>query len=104
MKAQARATERQWLELQKLIPQGDWPCVSCGKVIEKCELLGHENDAVVMVDCAGYGSRHDTSKIWLVICDDCVETKCIMAGWLEYLGMATDPEPATPRSGTADAP
>ncbi len=81
MRAQALASKRQAKALDEAERPNPWPCISCGKPIEKHEQVGYENGAVVMCSLAGYGSRHDTSKVQFVVCDDCVEAKAVIAEW-----------------------
>jgi hypothetical protein len=67
------------------------PCVGCGKVLTFYEqgenpLHGHFHGGGWLTDSMGYGScKHDMDKIALVICDECVDTKCLYVDWLSKL-------------------
>ncbi len=80
-RAQKIAYAKREAALKAGIPDGPVPCVSCGKLIEKHEMIGFENGAVTVCEGAGYGSRFDTDLIWFVICDDCIEAKCLKFPW-----------------------
>lgn len=61
------------------------PCLLCGKDIEPDGHGGHENDAVVFTDSAGYGSKYDLKRFQFVICDNCIDSS-LANGRMLHLG------------------
>ena len=106
-RAQKLASVEQDEEFQQLIREKapSLRCIGCGKEVEFTPYddsdyqNGYFYGGGLLIDTMGWGStKHDMSKVAVLVCDDCVETKGISSSWLDKLDKHFEAEAKKPAS------
>lgn len=103
-RAQKLATEEQDQEFRKLLVERapSLVCIGCGKQVEfipeeSFYQNGYFYGGGLLVDTMGWGStKHDMSRVAVLVCDDCVEAKGITSSWLDKLSKHFEAEAQRP--------